>query len=491
MDIRAVKMVLLLAAIFIIPGQSRVEFQFECNGTDAELTSYSYLREPSLQEGYSRGTKTGSFNYLKGESIILSENFTYVHGNGTNRSYSDITHTLDVNFYGGQDGKGISEFYGKTFFQNNRATSAWKKIRYDNLTKWPSLGKSRNASFIVVDALFDKQAIPDAEDGAMETYNFIYQANVTDGVIETKDATGWSNRTGSRRIDWEHDTLMSGDQLNITNVLKDEQRFTTAAGPDEDWLSCCIGGTEPPYSPPIKDMEDVEVLWPNEGTFNTLKPAKLLPNIDRNQNCTINQTTGDINCANVTYDNFSCSDASCPGFECIFQFEDAEDNDDEKDGSADESKRSGGLRITNHQHKEEEIGTKTKVTYKIWVESVGADFDNVVLKDILPPLPEGNNWTYEGSVYTDETTSTTPLGDPVGLVVGDPVENNMLPLGWDLGTIPKGTFEFKGVLLTFSHPQGVNVTYTNNTVWAEVLDKGNVTVASDRDTEAKPWKDEV
>ena len=152
--------------------------------------------------------------------------------------------------------KGISEFYAKGFFPSNRALSAWKKIRYDDLShnfskrheviylssvdrtrsnNIPSvcynqdamkadllnranysceqtvpedrngdghynLGPGYSSSKILVNA--EVGIGPNNQRNTGNEYDFKYRATVTDGVIEIRDATGWTNRTGSLRIDW-------------------------------------------------------------------------------------------------------------------------------------------------------------------------------------------------------------------------------------------------------------------------------------------------
>ena len=319
-------LVLLVIGIPLSQSQnSTVKFEFTCTGQDSTMMSYCYMKEPSLQDsGYTRGLKTGSFNYLDGGSMYVKENLMQSYGNGTINKSSSVQHYLDVNFNGT---KGISEFYGKGFFQNNRAISAWKKIRYENLSRYEyiplqnggngydyaSLGPSRTAKKFVVDA-----SVNMVTGSGTETYIFDYKAKATDSVIETWDATGWSNRTGMGRIDFEHTSLMSGEQLEITNILKDNAPYTTEASPTEDWLSCCIGGSVPPYVPLVENEELSG--WPNDGVWNTLKPEKKVPNKTRIQNCTINPVTGDLACEKPMYVDFSCNDSKCNEYECIYEF---------------------------------------------------------------------------------------------------------------------------------------------------------------------------
>jgi uncharacterized repeat protein (TIGR01451 family) len=415
---------LILMAICIAPSQSQyVNFKFTCEGTDSTMSSYSYVKEPSLEDsGYTRGLKTGSFNYLDDGDIIFSEKMGYDYGNGSVNSNSSVYHELDVDFNGT---RGISEFYGKGFFKNNRAISAWKKIRYEDLERyenvplWQSrngystatLGKTRTSKNFSVDA-----EVSMSTGYGEETFTLLYVANVTDGVVETKDATGWSNRTGARRVDFEHDTMMSGEQLNITNELRDSAPWAPAAGPKEDWLSCCIGGSEPYNYYPSMDIND---SWPNDGTYATLQPAKKVPNVSRTQNCIVDPF-GELRCSDPKYEDFSCNDTNCTGFECIYQFATtAGAGKKTTDGISEAFANITQIfAIQSYQSPKTEVnetGNITRVTYNITVKNVGSvKLKNVTLNDTLPlnmafssaSYPSGGNPTILGSNSVIEGNDT-------------------------------------------------------------------------------------
>ena len=99
---------------------------------------------------------------------------------------------------------------GTGFFKNNRAISAFKEIRYEDLRKYENispntvspikthvkettLGKTYNASKIYVNA----ELIMDMTPGI--GYDLAYKAIVENGVIETRDRAGWTNRTGAKK----------------------------------------------------------------------------------------------------------------------------------------------------------------------------------------------------------------------------------------------------------------------------------------------------
>ena len=76
-------------------------------------------------------------------------------------------------------------------------------------------------------------------------YRFLYNAKIEDGVFQAKDSTGWTNRTGARKYDWEYESLTSGKTLDVTNNLMESERRPPAAGEFGEWLPCWCSGTMP------------------------------------------------------------------------------------------------------------------------------------------------------------------------------------------------------------------------------------------------------
>lgn len=258
---------LLLLVLFMVcmePAQGTIEFNYKCDGKGATVSTYSYLKEPRIEEyGIERGLKSGSFNYLEEGDLTLEESISYYYGNSTNKSNSSLNHAMNVDFKGE---KGISEFFGRGYFGNNRYLSAWKKIRYEETPNIKVNNKNwtnRSSNNIEVRASVYMNTTKGTD------YDFKYNAKVKDGVIEAKDAVGWTNRTGPRKYDWEYHSLSSGDQLDITNDLSDYEPFEVAAGLG-DWLPCCFSGTVP-----MVDQNDSG--WPSPRVIATLEANKLLP----------------------------------------------------------------------------------------------------------------------------------------------------------------------------------------------------------------------
>jgi hypothetical protein len=90
-------------------------------------------------------------------------------------------------------------------------------------------------------------------------YYFDYTAKVDNGFLETWDASGWTNKTGARRVDWEKTSQMMGEKIDVTNHLEVKSLFAPGAGGGEDWLPCC-GNTMAYVNKSMYDGED----WPNK-----------------------------------------------------------------------------------------------------------------------------------------------------------------------------------------------------------------------------------
>lgn len=262
--------VIALMVLFIMPSQSIMQFTYECEGKNATATTYSYLKEPRIEEtGFARGLKSGSFNYLENGDINLKENIDYYYGNGTNITNSTVKHALVVDFKGD---RGISEFFGRGYFANNRWISAWKKIRYEESKNMKVNGWSmvpRPSNSIKVDA----SVFMNSSENASSTYIFDYYAEIGNGAIETDDAAGWTNRSGPRKYDWQYQTRTVGKDLKITNDLVESEGLITAGGPEGDWLPCCYSGTVPT----ITTRHDVDYVWPSDVVIATLEADKQLP----------------------------------------------------------------------------------------------------------------------------------------------------------------------------------------------------------------------
>jgi len=349
---RILSVFVLMTVLCATSSATTIVSTFKCSTTEDEngsmvngtMTFYSYLKEPKLQKnGYTSGYKTGSLNYLVDGNISFTDKMTYYDGQiepgyeeGDDIN-STVRHTQNVNFAGK---KGISEFYAKGFFPSNRAISAGKKIRFENLTtikydpgnepasknesdSSDSYLRNYDASYIFVKA--DVGMGP--TDGIHSTgsdgdYDFEYTSDVKNGVIEVRDSTGWTNETGARRVDWDQDAIMRGN-FNITNDLYSESLFFPGAGLNDEWLPCCFDGTHPP----VQNRDRSKVLQPDKLLpTKKLKPLNLssLEYAGGTGRYTINSMSpGSFE--REFDENFTCDENNCTGFECIYTYDEGED----------------------------------------------------------------------------------------------------------------------------------------------------------------------
>ncbi len=82
MIVRYIILMLILAMVLCFPvPASTVISDFECHGKNSTMMAYSYLKEPRLQEsGFTKGFKTGSFNYLVNGSFDFKNHYKYYDG---------------------------------------------------------------------------------------------------------------------------------------------------------------------------------------------------------------------------------------------------------------------------------------------------------------------------------------------------------------------------------------------------------------------------
>ena len=261
-------LLIFLISVEVVAGGLRLDFSAHSTGGDENsMSTYSYIKEPRIEEtGHTRGLKSGSFNYFKdGSKIEFNETLMLDYGNATNISNSSLSHTLNLTFKGDL---GISEMYGSGLYPNNRGLAAWKKIRYETSNYLKTKDGEKIRDFKANEIWVNSAANMYTRDEE-SVYSFDYNANAKDAVLETRDYAGWSNRTGSRRIDVEHSTMMTGD-FEVTNIFQE----TMFPGPDVlgDWLPCCFNST-------IPSLRQPENPWPSQVIISTLQEYPFQPKI--------------------------------------------------------------------------------------------------------------------------------------------------------------------------------------------------------------------
>jgi uncharacterized repeat protein (TIGR01451 family) len=223
-------------------------------------------------------------------------------------------------------------------------------------------------------------------------YKFTYHAIVDKGVMEIWDSTGWTNKSGSKKIDWEQTALMKGNKLDVVNNLVDFDLNAPALDEDKDWLPCCYSGTKPA-------IESLDSGWPSDGTFMTLKPGIILPN-----NYTLKCSSGhcektsvegtqSIKCtpgkcvAEMIPGKFvTCTSENCPGYECIYTSQQGANAWSQQLNAPALSELYTNYGVTKISVDKAAINiSEDVVTYKINVKNVGdTAIFNVRLTDTLP-----------------------------------------------------------------------------------------------------------
>lgn len=421
----AASIFVLLMVLCATSSAVTIKSTFECktnDDTNGTMTFYSYLKEPKLQKsGYTTGYKTGSLNYLFDGKINFSDEITYYDGQ-IEPGYEDgddinssVRHIQYVNFSGK---KGISEFYAQGFFPSNRAMSAGKKIRFENLTSIqykpqrlaPEDAYLHNydASKILVRA--DVGMGPTDRTGSEGDYDFKYNSNVTNGVIEIRDSTGWTNETGARRIDWDQDAIMRGS-FNVTNDLYSESLFFPGAGLNDDWLPCCFDGTRPP----IQNRDKSAVLKPDK-----LLPTKQQKLLNLSPLLELGASTGRYTINSMRpddverkFENFTCEENNCTGYECIYTYAEGEGTiksvPERKLPTPEVGKIYASKVIYKLNGRLTDVGipptinSSDTITYEIRIEHNDRDIlmKNITVTDILP---SGMTYVPNSSTLWAETT---------------------------------------------------------------------------------------
>jgi hypothetical protein len=309
---RNIFFLILIITIMCSPSLSTtVHSNFTCDATDgkATLNFYSYLKEPTLVEtNYNKGYKSKSFAYLYNGTMNFKDDLVYYDGKVEKKDQAKTTlnasvlHYNKINFNGGH---GIAEVYDAAFFPNNRAISGYKKILYEDLNYSFSpitgkyfdmlnlnrsirrysfntinthkldekgrtlprnegkykLGDSTSAKYIALEST--------ANMGIPQGYTLDYKAEFKNATFEMNEATGWSNKTGSRMTDWTQSALIHGD-AKVRNLLEMRGYFFPAAGPAYDWLPCWFCGT-------IPSIEQNDSGWPTQKTYEVLRADTLFP----------------------------------------------------------------------------------------------------------------------------------------------------------------------------------------------------------------------
>jgi len=233
--------ILVLAIALCAPTSSTTfVYTFKCKSNDANSTMMheSHLKESRLEDnGYTLGYLAGSFNYLQKGKIEFEDMIGYQVGHNESKSDLLVFHNMNV-FFEGE--KGISEFYAKGFFPNSRAIYSKNAIRFEEFSR--NFSQNLDTNFFNYNINYSTNKIHVDANALMGLtrkrnigYDFAYNATVANGVVETKNIMGWTNKTGARRIDWEQAALMKGN-ITVDNRLLVSNLFDMQCS--RNWMSC-------------------------------------------------------------------------------------------------------------------------------------------------------------------------------------------------------------------------------------------------------------
>ncbi len=223
-------------------------------------------------------------------------------------SNATIGHTSKVDFEG--DIYKFSDFLVREHFRNNSWISAWEVRKYEESPTMKVDGLNlvvRPLNYIDVD-----ESAAMASSINESSYAFNYNAMIKNGVIETKDATGWTNRTRIKKYDWENEARTSGNEINITNVLYDSEELITASGPEGEWLPCCYKVA------PVSSIKSGN----QHNEKKNLKVGMVTSFQDMQLTASVNGTTNLNNVEPPVMESQSYCGDSCDGYDCICKYDD-------------------------------------------------------------------------------------------------------------------------------------------------------------------------
>lgn len=189
------------------------------NDNNSTMTYESRLQQFNAEGGGDTlGYLAGSFNYLQKGRIALKDMIGYHEGEnidlGQPRHHGNALffHNLNLSFEGG---KGISEFYAGSSFSDSRTISSNNAIRFEEFSLNSSQNFNNNLciNYSIEKINVNAYAIIGNSRRRDFGYDFLYDAKVANGVVETKRSMIWTNKTDLGRFNLEQMSLVKG---NIT-----------------------------------------------------------------------------------------------------------------------------------------------------------------------------------------------------------------------------------------------------------------------------------
>lgn len=207
-------------------------YAFKCKSNDdnSTMTHENRLQQFNAEGGVDTlGYLAGSFNHLQKGRIALRDMIGYYEGEKSDlglprhQGNAGFFHNMNLSFAGA---KGISEFYAGCSFSDSGTISSNNAIRFEEFSRNSSQNFNNNLSInhsiekinVNADAIMGKGRRRDF------SYDFLYDAKVANGVVETKRTMILINKTDLGRVNLEQISLLKGnitlaDHLSADNLL--------------------------------------------------------------------------------------------------------------------------------------------------------------------------------------------------------------------------------------------------------------------------------
>jgi hypothetical protein len=225
-------LILSLAIALTTPAYSTTFlYSFKCKSNDDNSTM---THESSLQrsnervDGDALSYQAGSFSYLQRGRIAFKDIFGFQEGQNRDtrlpkyRGEAGIFYDMNISFEGA---KGISEFYASSSFSDSRISSN-NAIRFEEFSrnfseefdKEFSINYSAEKIDVNANAIMGNSRRRDFD------YDFLFNATVANGVVETNRIMRLPSNKDLDILSWEQNSLMKGnitvdDQLSASNLL--------------------------------------------------------------------------------------------------------------------------------------------------------------------------------------------------------------------------------------------------------------------------------
>jgi hypothetical protein len=225
-------LILSLAIALSTPAYATTFFySFKCKSNDdnSTMTHESNLQQSNgKDDGNTLGYQAGSFSYLQKGRIAFKDIFGFQEGQNRDprqpkyQGEAGIFHDMNISFQGA---KGISEFYASSSFSDSRISSN-NAIRFEEFSR--NFSGDFDKEFIINYSAEKIDVNANAIMGNSRRrdfgYDFLYNATVANGVVETKRTMRLANRRDLGKLSWEQNSLMKGnitldDHVSASNLL--------------------------------------------------------------------------------------------------------------------------------------------------------------------------------------------------------------------------------------------------------------------------------